>query len=196
MLCWGLFGLNIINFHLDLITSYFIAKITKRPTIFSLFRLSDQQQLYSTLAARTLERTTHLGNTEERNTQKRLLISNIKLAIQNMFSYALSRAISLPGDREEEQIERGRRVGPVPEFQYKDPLQWECLLSAQHHHRPHRRPGGGDQQSVSGRQHHWLQWASRHGDQRLCVDCRYILQCTGNKGAEALEVSITYWAEY
>ena len=121
MLCWGLFGLNIITFNLDLITSYFIAKITKRPTIFSLFRLSDQQQLYSTLAARTLERTTHLGNTEERNTQKRLLISNIKLAIQNMFSYALSRAISLPGDREEEQIERGRRVGPVPEFQYKDP---------------------------------------------------------------------------
>ena len=71
-------------------------------------RLSDQQQLYCTLAARTLERMTHLRNREEQSTEKRVLISNIKLAILNMFTYTLSRAVTLPGDGEGQRREGSR----------------------------------------------------------------------------------------
>ena len=70
--------------------------------------MSDQQQLYSMLAARTLERMTHLRNIEEQSTEKRVLISNIKLAILNMFTYTITRAVTLPGDREDQRRERSR----------------------------------------------------------------------------------------
>ena len=63
-------------------------------------RLSDLQLLYSVLAAKTLERGAHLRNTQERSEQKRLIISNIKLAILNMVTYCLTRGVTLPGDRE------------------------------------------------------------------------------------------------
>ena len=60
------------------------------------------------LAARTLERITHLRNIEEQSTEKRVLISNIKLAILNMFTYTVTRAVSLPGDRDDQRRERSR----------------------------------------------------------------------------------------
>ena len=66
-------------------------------------KLSDRQQTAARLAARTLERNTFLHNIEEKIVEKRLLISNIKLAILNMFHYVLSRAILLPGDRTDEE---------------------------------------------------------------------------------------------
>ena len=71
-------------------------------------KLSDRQQTAARLAARTLERNTFLHNIEEKIVEKRLLISNIKLAILNMFSYSLTRAVSLPGDREGQRRERSR----------------------------------------------------------------------------------------
>ena len=51
-------------------------------------RLADLQQTYARLAARTLERNTFVQNIEEKRAEKRLLISNIKLAILNMHKYA------------------------------------------------------------------------------------------------------------
>ena len=68
-------------------------------------KLSDRQQNYARLAAKTLERNTFLHNIEEKIVEKRLLISNIKLAILNMFQYVASRAVVLPGDRSEQGAE-------------------------------------------------------------------------------------------
>ena len=62
-------------------------------------KLSDRQQTYARLAAKTLERNTFLHNIEEKIVEKRLLISNIKLAILNMHQYVQSRAVVLPGDK-------------------------------------------------------------------------------------------------
>ena len=53
-------------------------------------KLSDRQQTAARLAARTLERNTFLHNIEEKIVEKRLLISNIKLAILNMFQVSSS----------------------------------------------------------------------------------------------------------
>lgn len=53
-------------------------------------KLSDRQQTAARLAARTLERNTFLHNIEEKIVEKRLLISNIKLAILNMFQVSIS----------------------------------------------------------------------------------------------------------
>ena len=53
---------------------------------------------YARLAAKTLERNTFLHNIEEKIVEKRLLISNIKLAILNMHQYVESRAVILPGN--------------------------------------------------------------------------------------------------
>ena len=50
--------------------------------------MADLQQTYARLAARTLERNTFVQNIEEKRAEKRLLISNIKLAILNMHKYA------------------------------------------------------------------------------------------------------------
>ena len=61
-------------------------------------RLAELQQTAAKLAARTLERKTILENMVERNTEKKLLISNIKLAISNMHRYVMKRAVVLPGD--------------------------------------------------------------------------------------------------
>ena len=83
-------------------------------------RLSDLQQNYSRLAAKTLERSTYLTNIQEKSTEKRysrppnlnlaflffrLLISNIKLAILNMHHYVCKRAIILQGDKKEEGMD-------------------------------------------------------------------------------------------
>ena len=69
-------------------------------------RLADLQQTYSGLAAKTLERNTFVQNIEDKKAEKRLLISNIKLAILNMHKYACRRAVALPGDKEDAGGER------------------------------------------------------------------------------------------
>ena len=66
-------------------------------------KLADLQQTYAGLAAHTLERKTFVQNIEEKKAEKRLVISNIKLSILNMHKYANSRAVEVPGDREEEK---------------------------------------------------------------------------------------------
>ena len=71
----------------DLINILSISIITNM-TFDHNIRLADLQQTYARLAARTLERNTFVQNIEEKRAEKRLLISNIKLAILNMHKYA------------------------------------------------------------------------------------------------------------
>ena len=52
-------------------------------------KLSDLQQKCARLAAHTLERIAYVKNIEERSTEKKLLISTIKLGILNMHLYVL-----------------------------------------------------------------------------------------------------------
>ena len=51
------------------------------------------------MAAKNLERTTYLKNVKEISMEKKLLISNIKLGILNMYEYVICRAVLLPGDK-------------------------------------------------------------------------------------------------
>ena len=79
-------------------------------------KLSDLQNQYSTVFEGTSEKKRNLDNMEERKIEKRyksicsfsiisnnlsyvrLLLLNIKLAISNMYKYAMRRKVSLPGD--------------------------------------------------------------------------------------------------
>ena len=51
------------------------------------------------MAAKNLERSTYLKNIKEISMDKKLLISNIKLGILNMYEYVIGRAVILPGDK-------------------------------------------------------------------------------------------------
>ncbi|XP_023340055.1 cilia- and flagella-associated protein 73 [Eurytemora carolleeae] len=68
-------------------------------------RLAELQQNAAKLAARTLERRTILENIIELSKEKKLLISNIKLAISNMHRYVLKRAVVVPGAPKETKTE-------------------------------------------------------------------------------------------
>ena len=50
------------------------------------------------MAAKNLERTTYLKNVKDISMEKKLLISNIKLGILNMYEYVITKAVPLPGD--------------------------------------------------------------------------------------------------
>ena len=65
-------------------------------------KLSDLQNQYSSVFEGTGEKRRTLDNMEERKIEKRLLLLNIKLAISNMFRYAMRRKVSLPGDEQED----------------------------------------------------------------------------------------------
>ena len=81
-----------------------------KPWIPTYCRLSDLQQECSRLAAKNLERSTHLKNVKEISMEKKLLISNIKLGILNMYEYVISKAVFLPGDKKARNEEASNKV--------------------------------------------------------------------------------------